>query len=147
MARLIANLHALMESGSEAVAAYEVAIERIGNFRHRHKLSEFFADHQRHIHRVSGWVTRLGAQPDKGLSRRLITRARVLLSYVIGGDRGILDALRMNEALLSERYNKAMSEDAISPDLRKLLRQCLEDIQRHRAWLAVELHRDDRKAA
>lgn len=146
-AKVLVDLGSAAEAGLDAVAAYEVAIDRICNFQHRHRLKEFISDHHRHIRRLEREMARVGAVAGSKFRVRLLASARVYLAEAFGGGRGILEALRLSEALAASRYQSLLSDQPLSPELQKLLRQDLEDLQRHRDWLAVELHRDERRAA
>lgn len=146
-AKVLVDLGAAAEASLDAIAAYQVAIERICSFRHRHQFNEFVSDHHRHVRRVRREMARMGDSAGAEFRVRLLVSARIYLAEALGGGRGILNALRSSEASAASRYEKLLADKPLSPELQKLLRQDLEDLQRHRDWLAAELHRDERRAA
>src|SRR5690606_10584177 len=100
----IKMLSNLVELDFDAVEAYEAAIERLEDESSRRKLSEFKADHERHIRDLSDALSRHGTiPPNKGDFKRVLTKGKVVMGQ-IAGDRGILHAMKTNEDDTNSAY-------------------------------------------
>jgi uncharacterized protein (TIGR02284 family) len=146
--KVIRKLNDLIELDYDAIEAYEAAIRRLINPAYREQLGVYAQDHRRHTQKLSEMVSRLGGKPSKGPDlMRLLTKGKVLLAKLIGGDRAILTAMRINEEVTNRRYEIAIATDGMDAATLKVVQDNLADERRHRAWLMAELKGEVKKAA
>lgn len=129
-------LNSLIELEYDAVAAYEVAIDKLQTLAYKEQLREFMGDHQRHIIDLKPHAAHLGIDVANGPDiKQLLTSGKVLAAQ-IAGDRGILYAVRSNEQDTNRAYERAMAHEDASPDLLGVLETAFADARRHRAWIS-----------
>lgn len=132
---LIKYLNNLIELDYDAIEAYDAAIERLDEAQLRERLTAFKHDHEQHTMNLSQWVTRLGGEPStKGDFKRMLTKGKV----VIGGlkdAKGVLKAMKSNEDVTNEKYEKALADIKEPQELVEVIRKNFSDEQRHREWL------------
>jgi uncharacterized protein (TIGR02284 family) len=146
MARLVGTergrlqrINDLIHLDSDAIEAYEAAIERLEDAQDRAKLGEFLADHRRHVHELRELVVALGGKPVHGADvKRYLTKGKVVLGS-LAGDRAVLLAMKSNEDDTNAAYERAISRDGDDPQIRPLLEKNLADERRHRAWIERRL--------
>jgi uncharacterized protein (TIGR02284 family) len=133
------TLKALIELDFDAVAAYQVAINRLDNHATQDRLGEFMSDHQRHIQELSRLVRDLGEMPPSERDfKAILTQGKVLIGN-LAGDKGILQAMRSNEGDTNEAYERALRRKDMPARAESLLAQNLADERRHRAWIEERL--------
>ncbi len=136
---IVRNLNRLAQHELDAIEAYSAAIERVQSARHRHKLSEIRADHQRHVQAVGVQVTRLGGPRLHHPSLfRMILRTQVALVSKAGGDAALLLTLRLWKGLTILRYRVALKWSGFPPEIVRVLSGNLEDELRHHSWLSEQ---------
>lgn len=139
--QIIEHLNKLIAVDYDAVAAYEAAIERLEHEPYKQKLSQFLADHRRHIQELTESVTMLGGSPrTKGDVKQVLTKGKVVIAN-LGGDKQILEAMKSNEDETNEQYDRAVQElSPVAPErIRGVLTRGLEDERRHREWIVQTL--------
>lgn len=128
-------LNGLIELEYDAVAAYEVAVEKLQTLAYKEQMREFMSDHQRHIVALKPHAAHMGLKVANGPDiKQIITSGKVLAAQ-LGGDRAILYAIRSNEEDTNRAYERAIGHDDASPDLLAVLERGFLDERRHRAWI------------
>lgn len=140
---IIEQLNDLIELDFDAVAAYQASIERLDSAAFRQQLTEFKADHDRHIRELGQVVTALGGRPkSSGDAKKVLTKGKVVLAG-LAGDEAVLKAMKTNEDETNSKYEKALDRvgPVASPQIRAVLERGLDDERRHRAWLIETIDR------
>lgn len=138
--RAIRKLNRLLELDYDAIAAYEAAIDGLGDRKNRNALKVYCEDHRRHTQLLSELVIALGGQPATGSDwMRLLTVGKVQLAKLFGSDKAILLAMRVNEEVTNRRYELAIALGGIDATTLKVLEQNLQDERRHRSWISRRL--------
>ncbi|MBX6365723.1 MAG: ferritin-like domain-containing protein [Gemmatimonadetes bacterium] len=132
---LVAELSDLLEVDRDAVAAYDVAIDRLRNEAFRSWLRAFRADRERHIADLSGL---LGGAPERGAAGPGPFEAAVREVGPTGGDRELLLAFRVHEARARDLYRRAAAVPR-HPEVEAVLRRNAADEERHYAWVTQAL--------
>ena len=115
----------------DAIDAYDVALDRIEDAAMVRVLRGCLEDHQRHLIELSELLAAVDAQPPmQGLIDHLLCTARVLVGNV-GGDAGVLLALRAREAEAWATYERLARSTGLPPQVRDLLRQHAREERRH----------------
>ena len=140
---IVEHLNGLIELDYDAVAAYQATIERLESAAFRQQLTEFKADHDRHVRELGQVVSALGGRPkSSGDAKQMLTKGKVVLAG-LAGDEALLRAMKSNEDETNERYEKALDRcgPIASPQIRAVLERGLDDERRHRQWLVGTLDR------
>jgi uncharacterized protein (TIGR02284 family) len=132
-------LNSLIELDFDAVAAYQAAIDRLGEPTDQAKLRQFMGDHERHITDLGPLVLELGGAPaQKADVKKVLAKGKVVLAG-IAGDRAILAAMKSNEETSTKTYRKASGEAGLPSHVRTVLERNFSDEQRHLAWIEDRL--------
>lgn len=138
--KIIGQLNALIELDFDAIEAYEAAIARMKSPAYRSTLGEYCKDHQRHTQNLANQVVLLGGSPARGPDlKRLLTKGKVVIADMVGDDKAILTAMRLNEEITNKAYELAVQESDLNPNIRAVLESNLADERRHRAWINQQL--------
>lgn len=136
-------LKGLVELDFDAITAYDAALARLTGDVYREPLAEFRDDHERHIEELSRVLRDGGLTPPKGPDlKRLWNGGKVKLAGLVS-DRAILYALKSIERDSNVAYERASRSEHVPLQLRELLRACLADERRHRAWLEEQLEGEE----
>jgi uncharacterized protein (TIGR02284 family) len=138
MTDVVRELNNLIQLDVDAIKAYDQAIEACEHASVKMKLTEFRADHQRHVTDLSAHVRALGAQPEvkQDLKGYLIEGFTAITSI---GTHSALVSMQGNEMLTNSRYQAALKMD-LSPEIRVTLEKNYSDEQRHLAWIKEALN-------
>lgn len=129
----------LIEIDYDAIDAYDATLARLKSEPYRRQLSEFRADHLRHVEELSAVLRESGQKPPKGPDiKRVLTHGKVVLAGLMG-DRALLFAMLSNEGDSHLAYQRATHNDAAPARVKELLRSNLADERRHREWLEEEV--------
>jgi rubrerythrin len=129
----------LVELDFDAIQAYDAAIARLKSPVYQNRLAAFREDHVRHTEELSRVLRDCGCAPPKGPDiKRVLTEGKVRLAGLVG-DRAILFAMKTNETDTNVAYERATRSGTVTPQLRDILRDCLLDERRHRAWLIAQI--------
>ncbi|WP_071794777.1 DUF2383 domain-containing protein [Francisella hispaniensis] len=126
----------LVELDFDAVEAYKTAINRLENINYRNRLQQFKKDHERHISELNAVLDAHGEKKvEKPSMKQWLTKAKVVISDIMGNDINVLKAMNTNEQDTNtayERINKYKDKwvDAIEP-----LKKGLKDEKRHKKWI------------
>lgn len=135
----ITMLEHLIALDYDAVEAYNAAITRLDSEKFRQQLTEFKADHERHIRELQPIVRELGGVPPTEADfKGVLAKGRVVLADLIG-DAAILRAMKANEDDTNTAYERARSRTDVSDDIHALLARNQADEHRHRAWIEATL--------
>lgn len=138
--KIVAQLNALIELDFDAIEAYEAAVERLKSANYREALSEYCKDHQRHTQNLANQVVLLGGSPARGPDlKRLLTKGKVVIADLVGDDKAILTAMRLNEEITNKAYELALQEPKLNANARAVVESNLADERRHRAWIEQQL--------
>ncbi|QKT03136.1 ferritin-like domain-containing protein [Ectothiorhodospiraceae bacterium 2226] len=133
------RLVALAQLDIDAVHAYGQALEHVGDPDIHARLSEFRADHERHIESLTDLIRGLGERPPslsrdfKGFFIEGFTALRSL-----SGTEGALEAMKTNESLTNHRYNDALAIP-LPAEVRAVVQRNLADEERHLAYIEQAL--------
>jgi uncharacterized protein (TIGR02284 family) len=137
-AKVLDKLNDLIKLDVDAIHAYDQSISACTMDELKRTLTEFRADHDRHVRDLSDCVRQLGGQPDV---------RRDWKGFIIGGftaivsqgDHSSLLAMQTNEELTNSYYRRALDLEDLSPDVRALLEKNYSDEQRHLSWIKDKL--------
>lgn len=123
----------------DAIEAYDAAIARLESEAYRTQLAGFRADHERHTQQLGAILQNSGREPPSGAgAKRFLTQGKVMIASLMS-DRAILMAMKANEEDTNSAYERATSNLMIPPHIAEVLRGCLADERRHRAWIVREV--------
>ena len=120
----------------DAIAAYTATIERLEDPGHKAKITEFRADHERHVRELTDMATRYGAEvPTEGDMKELLTTGKVKIAGLMGGDSAVLSAMSSNENDTISAYDSGSKNAAIPAGDRPLFERALADERRHKSYM------------
>lgn len=134
MDRNVVNvMNRLIRLDLTAIRSYEQAIEGAKSVEIRERLTEFMADHHRHVRDLEVMVVAFGGKPAKrrGLMGPFIEGFTAVLAM---GNRTALLAMRTNEALTNRTYAAALRRP-LPEGVRALIASNYADERRHLAWI------------
>lgn len=136
--QIISNLSDLIKLDYDAIAAYKSAIERLDTAEYKEKLTEFMADHERHVEELGHAVrSEGGAPPTEGGGMKVLTKGKVIIAD-LAGDEAILKAMKANETVTNTKYEEEV-EAGYADQIQNILRQGLADERRHKDWIDATL--------
>jgi uncharacterized protein (TIGR02284 family) len=126
----------LIELDFDSIEAYQAAINRVHNEDYKTKLSEFMADHQRHVNDLSALVEKHGSTPPTtpSVGKQWITKGKIVIANLIG-DEAVLKAMADNEKDTIQAYKRMSERTDQWEEAKDILKRGLEDERRHKAWL------------
>ncbi|HEY3449419.1 MAG TPA: DUF2383 domain-containing protein [Myxococcales bacterium] len=137
------ELSSLAQLDIDAIHAYDQAIHNIDVTSVREQLTQFKADHERHVRDLSVIIQRFGGQapsfsPDfKGYVLQGFTALRSAM-----GTEGALKAMKGNEELTNRTYSNALGK-GFPVDVLAVLQKNYADEQRHLAainqWIGIRV--------
>lgn len=129
-------LKELVQLEYAATDAYDAAINGLENPAYKIKLSEFKEDNDRHIKEISNLLKKNKHEvPDKSiLGKQLITTGKVILANMVG-DYTILHAIKSNATDTNIAYKRMKNHKDKWADAQEIIKNGLQDEQRHKAWL------------
>jgi len=129
-------LRDLIELDFDAVEAYNAAIERIDNSTYRAKLTEFKLDHERHIQEFTAILRAHGEEVPTGPSaKQLLTKGKVMIGKLFGGDNEVLAAMKSNEEDTNTAYERMNVHAGKWADAVLALERGMLDERKHKAWM------------
>lgn len=120
--------HALVDAYGEAVA-------RLEDDRRATRLGEVRSDHLQHAREIAALIRRLGGEPKERASILGATR-RGVVGAAMGGDRGVLLAMRADELRLRRAYEALASAKNAPPEVADLARRVAARERAHDVSLA-----------
>ncbi len=141
-------IHNLLHLEHDAIAAYEQTIERLESTTYKAKVSEFLADHQRHLSELASIGKALNADiPSGGDLKTMLTQGKVILADITGDDSAILKAMASNETDTVTAYQQASQHNNIPQNAKDCLTRAHQDETRHKAWFEQTAQSSQSKAA
>jgi uncharacterized protein (TIGR02284 family) len=140
-------LKSLIALDYDAVEAYQAAIERVENAEYKKQLTEFKADHERHISELSEVARMLGLEPPTGPDMKVSLAKGKVIMMDIFGDKAILMAMKTNEEDTNTAYERAFNHKDLDSLAREAVNRGFVDERRHRAWIVDTLEKISHKAA
>jgi uncharacterized protein (TIGR02284 family) len=132
--KLIEECNDLIRLDHDALGAYDEAIEKIDTPVIRSQLEVFRADHERHVVELSAIVRQHGGSPPEKAGARGIIRKTMTRIAGLMGVEPTLTAMRSNERVLTEQYQKRLSLD-LPAEVKEVIARNFGDEQRHLAWI------------
>jgi ElaB/YqjD/DUF883 family membrane-anchored ribosome-binding protein len=142
LAEVLDGLNDLLQLDHDAIAAYDVAIEKLEDRDHADQIAGYRRDHERHIRELNQLILNLGGTPknEPHLTGPFKTAMQSLGG--LAGDKGILLAWRTNELQVRTRYDSYASKAMLwPPDVKRVVDGAALDEERHYEWVAGVLHR------
>lgn len=136
---LVAELNDLLQLDHDALAAYSIAIARIGNDMLRQTLREFRRDHERHVESLTQLIREQGGVAVQ--MPHVPTGAFKMAAQAVGalgGDRELLLAFKANERQARDKYRRAASAN-LPTAVREAVERGAQDEARHYAWVLETL--------
>lgn len=136
---LLAELNDLLQLDYDAIQAYTVAVERLGDVESKNAIAAFREDHERHISELTQLIRSRGGDPinlphlPTGIFKLAIQGVGAA-----GGDKGILLAYKSNERQARDKYRRA-ADRAHDPEVQALIQRAADDEQRHYSWALERL--------
>jgi rubrerythrin len=131
----ISKLRSLCQLDVDAIGTYDAALARIDVPLLKEKLTEFRADHVRHVSALNDMLVKLGSQ---AMSEKADLKGAVLKGFTSitsrFGNEAALMAMVGNEELTTRTYHAAL-EMQWSADERELIERHYADEQRHLEWI------------
>jgi len=141
--QLGALLSDLIELEYDTQAAFEAAIDRLEGQAYKEQLRQFLADQQRHILDLKAVAAPVcPALPHGPDSSRLVTKGLLMLAH-LAGDRAILNALGSTLHTMNEAYERALTQNVMTPEALGVVQRHFLDERRHRDWLMRCLHPEE----
>lgn len=136
------GLNDLLQLDHDAMAAYDVAIEKLEDRDHAAQIAGFRRDHERHVRELDELVARLGGAPANHPHATGPFKTALQSLGALAGDRGVLMAFRTNELRVRTRYDGYASRAMLWPsDVKRTVDGAALDEERHYAWVADVLQR------
>jgi len=142
LAEVLDGLNDLLQLDHDAIAAYDVAIEKLEDRDHADQIAGYRRDHERHIRELNELVLGLGGTPknEPHLTGPFKTAMQSLGG--LAGDKGILLAWRTNELQVRTKYDSYASKAMLwPPDVKRMIDGAALDEERHYEWVAGVLQR------
>ncbi|MGC4116457.1 MAG: DUF2383 domain-containing protein [Myxococcales bacterium] len=140
---ILSELGKLAQLDIDAIHAYDQAIQNVDLLSVREQLTQFKADHERHVSDLSVTIQRFGGQPPtfkpdfKGFVLQGFTALRSAM-----GTEGAIKAMKGNEELTNRSYSNALGK-GFPVDVQALVQKNYADEQRHLAainqWISLRV--------
>lgn len=126
-------VESLLNLEHDAQAAYRETIERLDDRALSQQVSAFLQDHMRHTQELSAYAAKIGAKIPDGTAKAMMTSGKVKMADMIG-DNAICMAMKTNEQDTVTAYERASTQDFVSPELKAICEKAYADETRHREW-------------
>src|SRR5688500_11381626 len=110
---LTSMLKSLLELEYDAIAAYNVAIDKLEASHSKLAFTRFRDDHMRHTEDLDSAIRTLGAEPPTGKDMKAVLAQGKVLMGNLAGDKGILVAMRSNEKDTNTAYERAVKHSGM----------------------------------
>ena len=136
------GLNDLLQLDHDAMAAYDVAIEKLEDRDHADMVAGYRRDHERHVRELNELVARLGGSPTNHPHVTGPFKTALQSLGGLAGDKGLLMAFRTNELQVRTKYDAYASKAMLwPPDVKRVIDAAALDEERHYAWVADVLQR------
>jgi rubrerythrin len=136
------GLNDLLQLDHDALAAYEIAIEKLEDRDAAAQIAGFKRDHERHIAELNELIAALGGTPANKPHATGVLKTAMQRLGGLGGDKGILISWRANELQVRTKYDSYASKAVRWPhEVKRLIDRNALDEERHYHWVADLLDR------
>ena len=131
----VSKLRSLCQLDIDAIGTYDAALARVRAPILKQKLTEFRADHVRHVSALNDLLVKLGAQPvsDKADLKGTVLKGFTSITSILGNEAALM-AMVGNEELTTRTYHSALDMNW-SADERELIERHYGDERRHLEWI------------
>jgi uncharacterized protein (TIGR02284 family) len=131
----VSKLRSLCQLDIDAIGTYDAALSRVDVPILKEKLTEFRADHVRHVSALNDLLVKLGGQPviDRPDLKGAVLKGFTAITSRLGNEAALM-AMVGNEELTSRTYHSAL-EMSWSADERELIERHYGDERRHLEWI------------
>ncbi len=134
------GLNDLLQLDHDAIAAYEIAIEKVGNPDWVDQIAGFMLDHERHVRQLNEVILELGGTPRNEPHVTGPFREALQSLGALGGDRGLIVAFRANELRSQRKYDRYASRaNRWPPNVKRVVDGNALDEERHVRWASEVL--------
>jgi rubrerythrin len=139
-AEILEGLNDLLQLDHDAVGAYEIAMEKLGDRDHAGQIAGFLRDHERHIRELNELIAEMGGTPANQPHATGPFKQALQALGAVGGDRGVLLAFRANELQVRAKYDRYASKANAWPTaVKRVVDRAALDEERHYRWVAEAL--------
>lgn len=128
-------VESLLNLEQDAQAAYKEAIERLDDASASQQVTQFLQDHMAHTQALSAYATKIGAEIKDGTAKAMMTSGKVKMADIVG-DNAICMAMKTNEEDTVSAYERAITKDFISAELKAICEKAYADEVRHHEWFS-----------
>lgn len=140
--RVVESLNDLLQIDHDAIAAYDVASEKLEDEAAAEQIRRFRQDHERHVSQLNEVVRSLGGTARNEPHPSGPFREALQSLGGLAGDKGVLMAWRTNELQVRNRYRGYLTRAVEWPaEARRVLERSAADEERHYRWVVDELER------
>lgn len=119
----------------DAIAAYDVTIDKLDDAGFKTQIADFRSDHHRHLQFLHDMAATHGVTPPtEGDAKEILTTGKVKMASLMG-DKAILKAMKTNEDDTVTAYERAKAHTTASEAERALFSKAYNDELRHRTWM------------
>jgi uncharacterized protein (TIGR02284 family) len=131
----------LVKLDYDAIEAYDEAIDRLDDAEIKAALKDFRGDHARHTENLGAILRQHGEEvPDGPDAKQMLTKGKVVIAD-LAGDKAVLRAMKANEKITVEAYEKALRLDRLDAAARQAIEGNYDDEKRHKSWIDERLER------
>ncbi len=124
----------LLELEYDAVETYTTAIKKLQNIENKQMLTNFRADHERHIKELVAWLKlhKEEVPTSDPSGKSVIAKIALELANTFGSDGEILNEIISAENDTNTAYERINDHSDKADDISQVLKHALEDERRHR---------------
>jgi rubrerythrin len=137
LAEVLDGLVDLLQTDHDAVAAYDIAIEKLEDRTYAEQILGFRRDHERHIRELNELIGALGGMPVNEPHATAPFKNALQGLGALAGDRGLLVAFRTNELQVRSKYDLYAARANHWPvEVKRAVDRSAMDEERHYRWVA-----------
>jgi hypothetical protein len=134
------GLNDLLQLDHDAIAAYEIAVDRLANPDWVDQIAGFMLDHERHVRQLNEVILELGGSPRNEPHLTGPFKEALQSLGALGGDRGVIVAFRANELRAQRKYDRYASKaNRWPPNVKLVIDGNALDEERHFRWASEVL--------
>jgi rubrerythrin len=140
MPAVLDGLNDLLQLDHDAIAAYEIAMEKLENPDWADRIAGFMLDHERHVRQLNEVILELGGTPRNEPHVTGPFKEALQSLGALGGDRGVIVAFRANELQARRKYDRYASRaNRWPPNVKLVVDGNALDEERHYEWASEVL--------
>lgn len=137
---VLEGLNDLLQLDHDAIAAYEIAMEKVENPDWADQIAGFMLDHERHVRQLNEVILELGGTPRNEPHLTGPFKEALQSLGALGGDRGLIVAFRANELQARRKYDRYASKaNRWPPNVKLVVDGNALDEERHFQWASEVL--------